>query len=206
MNIEKLKRDNPIAYFVDRMRIVWEVPDEDEDLIARTFLRLWPATKLAIRSQFNKEGVLKKSLDDFYVPAAENMDQAELDMDFYNLLVGMDLYLYNTGRYQEEISYVQDLLVLFDWPDSDPAVDSLRVSIGDAYEAMGLFDERDRYFAALLSSGQNEYIAGSYALCHLNHMDLEKAEEILQPYKNSEDELIKSCFEMLEQFKNDQKK
>lgn len=202
MDTEKLKRENPIAYFVNRMRIVWEVPDEDEELVARTFLRLWPSVKTAIREQYNKEGILKKSLDDFSVPAAENMDQDELDMDFFNMMVSMDCYLHNTGRHQETISYIQDLLVLFDWSDDDMTGDSLRSSIGEAYDAMGLYDERDRYFDSLLADEKNEVIASNYALCLLMHKEIKKAEQVLEPYKDSDDELIQDRFEMLRSLKN----
>ena len=42
--------DNPLAYFITRMLQVWEVPNEDEEAVATTFLDLWPKARKALKN------------------------------------------------------------------------------------------------------------------------------------------------------------
>ena len=183
----------PLAYFVLRMNEVWEVPDEDEEVVATTFLSLWPNVKTHLKS------LPKGSLDDIMVemPNASQSDQDMLDSSFYNQLWSMDMYLMNTKRFEEAYAFCQDMLDLFSWDVEDESH-----WIGVAGDCLWRLDPArgEVYFKEHLS-GYNETIMGYYSFNLLSEKRWDEAKEALKGYKKSKDDIIQDRLRWLKQRK-----
>jgi hypothetical protein len=83
----------PVAYFVLRMNEVWEVENEDEGVVAATFLKLWPNLKKHLLS------LPKGTIQDVTVESPSG--EEDLDIDFCNQMWSMDMYLANAKHYQK---------------------------------------------------------------------------------------------------------
>lgn len=202
MDIIDLLHDNKIGFFVVSMSMIAnDAKDKDMEKYVESFLLQWPEVKNAIREEYRKQHVFRLPLADFHVPEVEKFSQPDIDLLFRTILKNMDDQLYDTLHFEELISFSQDMMILFDWSEDASFYENLLCNIGDAYDGMGWNDDRDKYYQRLLASGKNEYIAARYAFCLLSNLETEKAEEVLAPYKDSDDETIIDRLEWLEELK-----
>ena len=176
--------DDPLAYFVTRMLRVWEVPNEDEEAVASTFLELWPKAKEELKAM----DVHK--LDEVVV----GDDEGDLSIELFNIIQTMDMYLSNTRRYAELISYCDDILDLF--PD-DESLTRLHGIKGEAIHDDGRRDEAYQYFEELLASDKDEEVVASYTWILMADKEYVKAREVLRGFENSTDDLIQERIKWL---------
>jgi len=176
--------DNPLAHFVTRMLVVWEVPNEDQEAVAATFLELWPSARDELKAMD------VHTLDDVVVKDSEG----DLSIDFFNIVQTMDMYLNNTKRYKEVIAYCDDLLEIF---PKDESISRFRGVKGEAIHDDGQKEEAYRYFEELMQSSGDEEIVASYTWILLMDKNYVKAREVLRGFEESESGLIQDRFDWL---------
>ena len=176
----------PLAYFVLCMLQVWEVPNENEEIVASTFVEMWPA----VRDELKSMGVhtLEKVVVDSF--------DGDLSVDFFNIIQTMDMYLHNTGRDRELISYCDDLLEIF---PEDSNITRFRGIKGEAIHDDGRKDEAYRYFDDLMEIYRDEETVGAYTMILLLDKEYAKAREVLRGFEDSKDDLIRERFDWLKE-------
>lgn len=127
--------------FKDRCKDIWNaVEHEDEAAASTLFLEIWPEIKEYIVENLYRTtatGVEKATLADV-APATE------YEVELEELLSEIGIVLLNMHRYEECISFSQDVLELFSWDNDDP--DIFKINIGDALAGMDRMDECDAWY------------------------------------------------------------
>lgn len=176
--------DNALAHFVTRMLRVWEVPNEDQETVATTFLEEWPKAKEALKAMDTH--TLEK------VPVEDS--EGDLSIEFFNIIQTMDMYLMNTKRYAELITYCDDILELF---PNDESLSRLRGIKGEAIHDDGRKDEAYQYFEELMASDGDEEVVASYTWILMHDKEYAKAREVLRGFEGSKDDLIQDRIKWL---------
>ena len=189
---EWAKKNSPPAFMMMNMNMVWEIPNEDEEKVARSFLKYWDGVKAFIKAQNEREGI--KSLSDYHVPFEPSKKIADgLTTDFFNLIWSIDTYLSNTRLYRELISYYQDLLDLFTWSqyEHDQWLSHMGVAIWKLDPAEG-----ERFFKERLNE-RNDVLMFGYAACLMGENRWDEMEERLKGYEDTTDETLLDRFMFL---------
>ena len=168
----------PVAYFVLRMNEVWEVENEDEGVVAATFLKLWPNLKKHLLS------LPKGTIQDVTVESPSG--EEDLDIDFCNQMWSMDMYLANAKHYQEAMEYCKDMLELFIWDNEDT---SHWTGCYGGYLWRIDPARAEAYFKEHLKE-RNDAIMGYYSYELLSEERWDDAAAALSGYEDSTDETI----------------
>lgn len=176
--------DNPLAYFITRMLQVWEVPNEDEEAVATTFLDLWPKARKAL-----------KAMDVHRLDEVEvKDDEGDLSIELFNIIQTMDMYLHNTKRFAELVAYCDDILEIFTEDDFSIQFQCIK---GQAIHDNGQKDAAYQFFDVLLDNEKPEYIADAYSLILLEDKEYAKAREVLRGFEDSREPMTKERFKWL---------
>ena len=191
----------PLYDFILEMdRLEWKEDERaGEYLVAH-----WPYVKEELMAQRVNGGKLELKAVKIRIPEGASADTEELQIDFSNLMNEADMFFENAKRYEEMIPFFQDMLEMFDLSGENNKLtrDNFTSAIGEAYHFLGRKEERDRYFTELLAGQErNDYVAAKYAFTLLDDKDLEKAERLLEKYRDSKDDMMLERLKWLDEEK-----
>ena len=117
----------------------------------------------------------------------QNRIKNEIHNDFFLLLKEMSRYMDEAEDYEAMELYCRDMLSLFVW--SSDNCDIWNGSIAYALDKMERYEEAYQFYTSLTDKG--ELAASMYSLALLDRCDVDKATEIIEPYRGrSEDEAV----------------
>ncbi len=185
------KQNNPLMYFVLSMDGLWDTDYEDPENISVHFLKYWPAVKNEIiRLGF-------KTPDDIRIDYFADEDlSVDMAVDLFNLLNTMPYYFEEARRFAECEAYCREMLTIFDFNDDD--IQDVWGHIGYDLDRQGRTEERDALFA---KHEMTAVMAAYYSMCFLERRDADRAEEILAPFKDSDNNLIEARLAWLEEIR-----
>lgn len=165
--------------FKDRCEEIWNaVEHEDEAAASTLFLEIWPEIKEYIVENLYRTtatGVEKATL-------ADVASATEYEVELEALLSEIGIVLLNMHRYEECISFSQDVLELFSWENDDP--DIFKINIGDALAGMDRMDECDAWYENWLKEEpENGSCINAYAFTHQIRGDLAGAKRIIEEHR-----------------------
>ena len=182
------KQNNPLMFFVLSMDGLWDTDYEDPENISVHFLKFWPAAKAEIiRLGF-------KTPDDFEIDYIDEDLAADMAVDLFNLINAMPYYFEEARRFAECEEYCREMLTIFDFNDDD--IQDVWGHIGYDLDRQDRIEERDALFA---EHEMTAVMAAYYSMCFLERGDADRAEEILAPFKDSEDDLIEARLAWLDE-------
>ena len=164
---------------------------EEEEKAAKIFCSQWKNVKKYIEKQNKKNG--KVALEDFYIDYPEETVAEELSMEFYNIMIVVDMYLQNTRRYAEFVEFNRDMLELFENSPDDES--NYLGNIGSGLWSQNP-EEGEAFFKEHLSE-RNDIIMGYYTLYLLEEERWDDAEQALKGYEDTEDDTLIERFEWL---------
>lgn len=194
------KKFSPAAYFVLSMNGKWGTPKDNAMNIVAAFKRLWPETRaylktVATMSYKGGGRIIPVDLDINY---PQKRIKNEIHNDFFLLLKEMTRYMDEAEDYEAMVPYCQDMLSLFVWSPSN--CDIWNGSIAYALDKMERYEEAYQFYTALKDKG--ELAASMYSLALLERCDVDRAEEILEPYRGSKEKEVTDRLRLLEQLKD----
>lgn len=193
------KKNSPIAYFVLSMNGKWGVQRENPDNVVLSFKRLWPALRsfLSARAIMNYAdgGRIRPSELDFSYPQPRL--KAQIQRDFFDLITLVTERLDTVEDYAFLESYCRDMDRLFIWDGGSR--DIWKGTEIYAIDKQGRHEDAYRYFRS--SAGSSEKTASLYAQALLDRLDLDRAEEVLEPYRESEDNDVQAKIQLLNRLK-----
>lgn len=191
----------PLYDFILRMdKLEWT----DDEQAGKYLITHWPYVKEELMAQRVDGQKLDLDAVKINMPEGVSVDMIQLQIDFSNLMNEADMFFVNAKRYEEMITFFQDMLEMFDLSGENKQLtrDNFTSAIGEAYHELGRKDERDRYFTELLAGQErNDYVAAKYAFTLLEDKDLEKAEKLLANYRDSKDDMMLERLQWLEELK-----
>ena len=194
------KKFSPVAYLVLSMNGKWGTPKDNAMNIVAAFKRLWPETMaylktLATMSYKGGGRIIPADLDINY---PQKRIKNEIHNDFFLLLKEMTRYMDEAEDYEAMVPYCQDMLSLFVWSPSN--CDIWNGSIAYALDKMERYEEAYQFYTALKDKG--ELAASMYSLALLERCDVDRAEEILEPYRGSKEKEVTDRLRLVEQLKD----
>ena len=197
-NYEWAKKNSPPAFMMMKMNMVWEVPDEDEEKVARYFLKYWDDVKVYIKEQNEREGIKPLGNYRVFFEPSEKIAK-ELTFDFFNLIWAVDDYLYNTRHYEDLVSYYRDILELFAWDQYEH--DQWLSHMGEVIWQLDP-TEGERFFKERLTE-RNDVIMFGYTMCLMSEDRWDEVAEALKGYEDTTDETLLDRFESLERHRSE---
>ena len=193
------KKNSPVAYLVLSMNGKWGTPKDNALNIVAAFNRLWPETKAYLKTvaTMSYKGGGKIISSEFEINYPQNRIKDEIHNDFFLLIKEMSKYMDEAEDYEAMAAYCRDMLDLFVWNSSNR--DIWNGSIAYALDKLERFDEACQFYNGLIEKG--ELVASMYALSVLERCDVNKASEILEPYRGSDDKVITDRIMLLDQLK-----
>ena len=193
------KKSSPVAYLVLSMNGKWGTPKDNAINIVTAFKRLWPETRAylkAVATMSYKGGgrIIAADLDINY---PQNRVKNEIHNDFFLLLKEMSRYMDEAEDYEAMVLYCRDMLSLFVWSSDNQ--DIWNGSIAYALDKMERYEEAYQFYTSL--KGKGELAASMYALSLLERCDVDKAEEVLEPYRGSEETAVTDRLSLLDRLK-----
>ena len=193
------KKFSPVAYLVLSMNGKWGTPKDNAMNIVAAFKRLWPETMaylktLATMSYKGGGRIIPADLDINY---PQKRIKNEIHNDFFLLLKEMTRYMDEAEDYEAMGPYCQDMLSLFVWSPSN--CDIWNGSIAYALDKMERYEEAYQFYTALKDKG--ELAASMYSLALLERCDVDRAEEILEPYRGSIEKEVADRLRLLERLR-----
>jgi len=194
------KKFSPVAYLVLSMNGKWGTPKDNAMNIVAAFKRLWPETRaylktVATMSYKGGGRIIPADLDINY---PQKRIKNEIHNDFFLLLKEMTRYMDEAEDYEAMVPYCQDMLSLFVWSPSN--CDIWNGSIAYALDKMERYEEAYQFYTALKDKG--ELAASMYSLALLERCNVNRAEEILEPYRGSKEKEVTDRLRLLEQLKD----
>lgn len=179
------KQNNPLMFLVLTMDGKWDTEYDDDENVCVHFLKCWPAVK----EELAKRGT-PQDLDEIDMDYPDDDDLAsDALLDFINLLYSMPDYFEGAKRYADGEAFCRDLLPLFIWDQAE--IDELWGHIGFFLDRQDQIEARDELFS---SREMTETMAQYYSLCFLERGDADRAEEIMSPFRDSEDDVTEARF------------
>lgn len=193
------KKFSPVAYLVLSMNGKWGTQKDNAMNIVAAFKRLWPETRaylktVATMSYKGGGRIIPADLDINY---PQKRIKNEIHNDFFLLLKEMTRYMDEAEDYEAMVPYCQDMLSLFVWSPSN--CDIWNGSIAYALDKMERYEEAHRFYTSLKDKG--ELAASMYSLALLERCDVNRAEEILELYRGSEEKDVTDRLRLLERLK-----
>ena len=99
--------------------------------------------------------------------------------------------------YESMVPYCRDMLSLFVWSSDNR--DIWNGSIAYALDKMERYEEAYQFYTALKDKG--ELAASMYALSLLERCDVDRAAEILEPYRGSEEKAVTDRIRLLDRLR-----
>ena len=200
--LEALKWANkfsPVVYLVLSMNGKWGTPKDNAMNIVAAFKRLWPETRaylktVATMSYKGGGRIIPADLDINY---PQKRIKNEIHNDFFLLLKEMTRYMDEAEDYEAMVPYCRDMLSLFVWSPSN--CDIWNGSIAYALDKMERYEEAYQFYTSLKDKG--ELAASMYSLALLERCDVDRAEEILEPYRGSKEKEVADRLRLLERLK-----
>ena len=193
------KKNSPIAYFVLSMNGKWGVPGENPENIVAAFKRLWPETRAYLKTvsimNFQSGGKIDAAKLDINYP--QNRVKPQIRNDFLLLLKNMSKYMDEAEDYEAMESYCRDMLDLFVWSEENRNI--WNGSVAYAIDKQERYEEAYRFYTSISEKGP--LTASMYALSLLERVDLNKAVEVLEPYRGSTDKAISDRIMLLDKLK-----
>ena len=176
----------------------WGVPNENPENVVSSFKRLWSNLRAYFSTQaimnYADNGQIHPSKIDFNYPQPQI--QSLIKRDFFELITVITKYLVDTEDYAFMEEYCRDMDGLFAWDTKASAIWK-----GTLLYAI---DKQERYEEAyhlFQNYPRRKEIAAMYAQSLLDRVDLEKAEEVLNPFKDTSDIDVQARITMLERLK-----
>ena len=193
------KKNSPVAFFVLSMNGKWGVPGENPMNIVSAFKRLWPElrTYLKTAATMNYADGGRLRTNELEINFPQNQFKTQINNDFFLLLKDMSKYLDEAEDYETMETYCRDMLSLFVWSEENR--DIWKGSIVYSMDKQERYEEAYQFYNSLPEKGV--LVASMYALSVLARCDVERAEEILDPYRDSTDPAISDRIQLLNRLK-----
>ena len=193
------KKNSPVAFFVLSMNGKWGVPGENPMNIVSAFKRLWPElrTYLKTAATMNYADGGRLRTNELEINFPQNQFKTQINNDFFLLLKDMSKYLDEAEDYEPMEAYCRDMLSLFVWSEENR--DIWKGSIVYSMDKQERYEEAYQFYNSLPEKGV--LVASMYALSVLARCDVERAEEILDPYRDSTDPAISDRIQLLNRLK-----
>lgn len=180
---ENFNEDSVIDIETGRERTISELLYEFEELVmeenafdeaADAFLEVWPKLKAYIDDNYTRE-----TEDGLQRLTPGQIDErTEYRMELFNSVMDADMAFLNSGRYEEGVKILKEILETFAWEDDEDA--SVRGSIGECLERSGKTEEADKWFEDWLSERPKDpRCANYYVMALMDRGDMEKAGKVL---------------------------
>ena len=169
------KHRSPLAYLVYFMNGKWGTDHDNDENILSNFLKLWAPAKGAIIVQG------KKRLEDLSIFVPSTIKESSVKNELATLLVTMPARLKRAERYEELKDFCWDMSNLFIWDQK--MQDTWEGYILTALDGQGKYEECDQLYG---KASRSEELASMYAECLLKRLAVDRASEVLEPYKASE--------------------
>jgi hypothetical protein len=193
------KKYSPVAYLVLSMNGKWGTSKDNALNIVTAFKRLWPETRayLKIVATMSYKGGGRIIAADLDINYPQNRVKNEIHNDFFLLLKEMSRYMDEAEDYEAMVPYCRDMLSLFAWSSDNR--DVWNGSIAYALDKMERYEEAYQFYASLKDKG--ELTASMYALSLLERCDVNRAEEVLEPYRESKEKAVTDRLSLLDRLK-----
>ena len=182
------QKRSPLGTLVFAMNGKWGVPNQNEENIVFNFLRYWTMAKGAVMIQG------RKRLEEIEIPVPdlEKSKVVSIKTELINLLLSMPERFKKAERFEELASFSRDMKSLFIWNKS---MDDVWIGyIITAFDGLEDLESAEREF---IGHEDSEVIASMYANCLLKRCNIQKAAEVLEPFRDSTDEDIQKRFDLL---------
>ena len=193
------KKNSPVAYLVLSMNGKWGTSKDNAVNIVTAFKRLWPETRAYLKTvaTMSYKGGGRIIAADLNINYPQNRIKNDIHNDFFLLLKEMSRYMDEAEDYEAMIPYCRDMLSLFLWSSDNQ--DIWNGSIAYALDKIERYEEAYQFYTSLKDKG--ELVASMYALSLLERCDVDRASEVLEPYRGSEEKAITDRLRLLEQLK-----
>jgi len=193
------KKYSPVAYLVLSMNGKWGASKDNALNIVTAFKRLWPETRAYLKTvaTMSYKGGGRIIAADLEINYPQNRIKNEIHNDFFLLLKEMSRYMDEAEDYESMIPYCRDMLSLFVWSSDNR--DIWNGSIAYALDKMERYEEAHQFYTALKDKG--ELAASMYALSLLGRCDVDRAAEILEPYRGSEEKAVTDRIRLLDRLR-----
>ena len=167
--------------------------------IVSAFKRLWPElrTYLKTAATMNYADGGRLRTNELEINFPQNQFKTQINNDFFLLLKDMSKYLDEAEDYETMETYCRDMLSLFVWSEENR--DIWKGSIVYSMDKQERYEEAYQFYNSLPEKGV--LVASMYALSVLARCDVERAEEILDPYRDSTDPAISDRIQLLNRLK-----
>lgn len=193
------KKNSPIAYLVLSMNGKWGVPGENPVNIVAAFKRLWPETRSYLKTMatmnYSAGGKIDAAKLDINYPL--NRVKPQIRNDFLLMLKNMSKYMDEAEDYEAMESYCRDMIDIFVWVDDNR--DIWNGSIAYALDKQGRYEDAYQFYTSIREKGP--LVASMYALSLLERIELERAEEVLEPYRRNTDKVVSDRIMLLDRLK-----
>lgn len=193
------KKYSPVAYLVLSMNGKWGTSKDNALNIVTAFKRLWPETRAYLKTvaTMSYKGGGRIIAADLDINYPQNRVKNEIHNDFFLLLKEMSRYMDEAEDYEAMVPYCRDMLSLFAWSSDNR--DVWNGSIAYALDKMERYEEAYQFYASLKDKG--ELTASMYALSLLERCDVNRAEEVLEPYRGSKEKAVTDRLSLLDRLK-----
>ena len=193
------KKNSPEAYLVLSMNGKWGVPGENPENIVSSFKKLWPDLRSFLSTQaimnYADGGRIRPSELDFNYP--QQHIKAQIQRDFFDLITLITEHLDAVEDYSFMESYCREMDRLFIWDGGSSQI--WKGTEIYAIDKQGRYE--DAYKTYKRTAGPSEKTATMYAQALLDRVDLDRAEEVLGPYRGSLDKDVQARIQLLDRLK-----
>lgn len=191
------RRYSPVAYLVLSMNGKWGTRKDNALNIVESFKRLWPETRAYLKTvaTMSYKGGGRIIPADLEINYPQKRVKNVIHNDFFLLLKEMSRYMDEVEDYEAMELYCRDMLSLFVWSSDNR--DIWNGSIAYALDKIERIEEAYQFYVSLKEKG--ELAASMYSLALLERCDVDKATEIIEPYRGrSEDEAVMERLKLLD--------